>query len=110
MTKHQYKLCKLVIRYKHLDKILNHSKLSNEGGNAYIQLQELLNCQLVFENINDDHTIVTLSTPLQEEFEHRRQDNVRWIATSLISLIALIKSFMPELTAVAASIWKLLMQ
>lgn len=96
-----------MIRYKHLDKILSHSKLSDEDGNAYIQLQELLNCQLLFENINDDHTIVTLSTPLQEEFEHRRQDNVRWIATSLI---ALIKSFMPELTAVAASIWKLLMQ
>lgn len=40
--------------------------------------------------------------------EEHYQMGLRYKITTGIALIALIKSFMPELTAIAASLWKLL--
>lgn len=88
MTKYQYKLCKKVIHYRHLNKILEKSHVDD-----YIELQMQLNSQLNFSDDNmDSRTIVTLQPSLQEEFETYHSSQLKNNLTLFFAGLAAIAS------------------
>lgn len=88
MTNRQAKICEKVVKYKRLDIILKKAKISD-----YIVLQEELGPGgLLFEDIDDDETEVTLSNELQEELETRHRRIVDVWVTRFLSVVAIIIS------------------
>lgn len=92
MTKQQYKLCKAIIRYRYVDKIIENTYIED-----YIDLQHQLDYQLDFSDDNmDAHTLVTLKNPLQEEFESRRtghwKSNLTLVFAGLAAVASLISA------------------
>lgn len=88
MTNRQAKICEKVVMYKRLDIILKKAKISD-----YIVLQEELGPGgLLFEDIDDDETEVTLSNELQEELETRHRRIVDVWVTRFLSVVAIIIS------------------
>ncbi len=88
MTKQQYKLCKAIIRYRYVDKIIKNTSLKD-----YMDLQYQLDYQLDFSDDNMDmHTLVTLKNPLQEEFESRRSKHWKSNMTLFFAGVAAVAS------------------
>jgi len=88
MTNRQAEICKAVVKHKRLDIILEETGIPD-----YIVLQqELGNGCLVFDDIEDDETEVTLCNELQEEFEERKRRTVDVWITRLLSIAAIIIS------------------
>lgn len=96
MTKQQYKLCKAVIRYKYLTKILKKTKI-----NSYIKFQENLSYKLNFSDSNmDSKTIVSLQTDLQEAYETYRARIIDTWITRGLALSALLISMLALLSEI----------
>lgn len=93
MTNRQAKLCKEIIRYKKLGKVLRRNKDID-----YLELQDILGPEnLDFSDSRmDENTVVTLTEPLRDQYErHRRSDfsEIRAWVTLAIAIAAFIKSF-----------------
>lgn len=96
MTKRQRKVCRNVLRYKNLNKVLQKSGISD-----YIEIQEFLGPGVLdFSDDNmDDNTELFLNDACIEELERHRwsicRDCTTWVLSLcaiIISLIALFRS------------------
>lgn len=89
MTNKQAKICKKVVKHKRLDIILKETGISD-----YIALQdELIPGVLLFDDIEDEKTTVALSNELLEEYEERKRRIVDMRITRILSVLAIIISF-----------------
>lgn len=89
MTNRQYKICRAVVRYKYLGKVLAKTRVGD-----YLDLQIALTPDaLIFadSNLNDD-TFIALSDEWAEDFENRRRSQFDRLFTNLIAILALIIS------------------
>lgn len=89
MTKRQRKICKNILRYKNLNKVLQKCKISD-----YIEIQDILGPgNLDFsDNEMDENTELFLEDALIEELERHRWTIFRECFTWLLSLGAIIIS------------------
>ncbi len=89
MTNYQYKICRIIVRYKHLGKILAKVRVGD-----YLDLQLVLDVDaLTFADDNfDDNTLVGLSTKWTEDFENHRRGRFNRRFTNVIAVLALIIS------------------
>lgn len=83
MTDRQYEICKNVLKYKTLGKILKKAKIDN-----YTMLQEHFSCNsLEFSDWHyDDNTQVFLDRSLLEKFETRKKHDRRHLITTIIAI------------------------
>ena len=91
MTKERLELCKIIIKYKNLDTILEKSKMPD-----YLALQDAFNPNtLRFSNSSfNSSTIVSLTPPFLEEYEKQRNDIFYRRVPLTISIIAIIIAFL----------------
>lgn len=89
MTNRQFKVCKIIYKYKKLPIILKKGKISD-----YLELQEVINYHyLDFSDDNmDKNTEVYLLDELIEELENRRRRNLDVWFTRFLAIAALIIS------------------
>lgn len=81
MTNQQFKVCKIIRKYKNLNTILQKTKISD-----YLELQNVIPTPwLDFSDSNmDDDTNISLTTIATEEFEkHRRRYVDGWITRTV---------------------------
>lgn len=77
MTSQQYKVCKIIRKYKNLNTILKKADISD-----YLELQNVIPTPwLDFSDSNmDDDTYISLTTIATEEFEQYHHKHIdRWI-------------------------------
>lgn len=95
MTNKQALVCKCILKYRYLNRVLSKS-----GIRDYLELQDIIPTKyLVFSDINmDDNTQIELQGDLLAEYEERKRTflNIRFaqamsILSFIISVIALIK-------------------
>ena len=95
MTNRQAFVCKCVLKYRNLNRILSKAKVSN-----YLELQNIIPPEyLTFSDINmDEHTEVELQGDFLAEYEERirmlfdlRLAQVLSVLSLVISIIALLK-------------------
>lgn len=105
MTNEQRKILRIVHRYKFLGKILQKSKIEN-----YAMLQDALeNKYLIFSDYEmADNTGVKLDNYAKQELQTFRREQLRFWIPVFISIVALIKSFMPEIISGMKLIMQLL--
>lgn len=85
MTNKQYKICRIILRHKTLEKILKRLN--------FVDYEELEIEMLPFTILIDDGNIVTLEDNiLLEEFESRKRDIWRDYITWALSVCAIIIS------------------
>lgn len=96
MTNRQVKICRNIQKYKHLERIISKSNVTD-----YMELQEAFEPGMLCFSDYDmtDKTVVTLNDYLLEEYENRIRSTFReWLTLALsicaiiISLIALLFS------------------
>lgn len=86
MTREQAKICKNILKYKRVNKILRRSKL-----NDYDDICSILN-YVHFETTDDDDFVIFLPTKLIEEYERYQRETFYPRISLLISICALIVS------------------
>ena len=86
MTRRQRRICKNVLRYKKLNKVLKKSRVSD-----YIEIQDILGPgNLIFSDDNmNDETTITLDNPFVEDLEQHDWTIFRECFTWILSLIAI---------------------
>lgn len=97
MTKQQYKICKIIRKYKYESKILKRLNSDDFQDISDVEI-ELLPFHLEIDYYTDpDNSVVQLTTPLIEELEKREIENMRAnlpiaisICSLIISIVALI--------------------
>lgn len=89
MTNNQKKLCKIIVKEKYLNRIL-----STSGIKDYLDLQYCFEPNMLdFSDYEmNENTIVTLTTPLLEEFEKECRNSFREWFTWILSICAIIIS------------------
>ena len=89
MTNRQYKLCRIILKKKQLDKILRYSKVSD-----YLDLQyEFEPGSLDFSDLEmNATTTVTLSNQMLEEYEERSRRDIQQRVSLILSIIAIVIS------------------
>lgn len=97
MTYYQIKIGKIIRKYKYLGLILKKCKMTD-----YRELQDCFEpLDLDWSDSNmDDYTIVTLTNPLIEELERRRETVIDHWFTRSIAIIALIISILALLSEI----------
>lgn len=89
MTKQQVKICKIILRYKTLNKILQKANLED-----WEELQMSFKPWMLEESDPDEkgNTVITLNNKLLEEFENRRNELFYKRIPLILSIVALIVS------------------
>lgn len=89
MTKEQYKLCGMIIRYKQLDKILRHAKLE-----SYLELNYAfppLTISYSDADISDSCT-VTIDDGFLEEYVQMKKKKGKEVADAVFTAIGVVGS------------------
>lgn len=105
LTRHQIKILKYIRKPKTYLSVTQKFKINSYRNFVSTMYQDELLFDYEFEPITDDTLIQAINTAiaLLEDYERRYK---HFFIPVVISIIALIKSFMPEL----ALLWKQLMQ